>query len=166
MNSLPTNTLKQALAQNRRQVGLWVTFAHQPIAEVLADSGFDWLLFDMEHSPTDLYDVGLVEGSITTPHDVERIREVRKQCKVLIAIGACAVNGGLPAQRNAIQRGSAQRHATQRDSAQHSARDDPHGDDGHRDRRKDEVAQMLDVEMPRARAAGSRRAGRGLPRHE
>ncbi|MFD0666547.1 HpcH/HpaI aldolase family protein [Ramlibacter sp. MAHUQ-53] len=57
-NSLPVNQFKRALAENRRQVGLWVTFAHQQIAEVVADSGFDWLLFDMEHSPTDLYDVG------------------------------------------------------------------------------------------------------------
>lgn len=58
MNTLPTNTFKQAMIAQRRQVGLWVTFAHQQIAEVLADAGFDWLLFDMEHSPTDLYDVG------------------------------------------------------------------------------------------------------------
>ena len=58
MNSLPVNSFKQALHANRRQVGLWVTFAHQQIAEVLACAGFDWLLFDMEHSPTDLYDVG------------------------------------------------------------------------------------------------------------
>jgi 2-keto-3-deoxy-L-rhamnonate aldolase RhmA len=58
MNSLPRNTFKQALAERRRQIGLWVTFAHQPIAEVLADSGFDWLLFDMEHSPTDLHQTG------------------------------------------------------------------------------------------------------------
>jgi 2-keto-3-deoxy-L-rhamnonate aldolase RhmA len=58
MNSLPHNTFKQAMIAQRRQVGLWVTFAHQQIAEVLADAGFDWLLFDMEHSPTDLYDVG------------------------------------------------------------------------------------------------------------
>jgi 2-keto-3-deoxy-L-rhamnonate aldolase RhmA len=57
-SSLPRNIFKQALLDNRRQVGLWVTFAHQPIAEVLADSGFDWLLFDMEHSPTDLHQVG------------------------------------------------------------------------------------------------------------
>ena len=56
--TLPNNTFKQAMQANRRQVGLWVTFAHQQIAEVLADAGFDWLLFDMEHSPTDLYDVG------------------------------------------------------------------------------------------------------------
>jgi coenzyme F420-reducing hydrogenase gamma subunit len=46
------------------------------------------------------YDVGLVEGSITTPHDVERIREVRKSCKVLITIGACATSGGIQALRN------------------------------------------------------------------
>lgn len=58
MNSLPRNTFKQALADGRRQIGLWVTFAHQPIAEVLADSGFDWLLFDMEHTPNDLQSIG------------------------------------------------------------------------------------------------------------
>ena len=57
-NSLPTNTFKKNLQANKRQVGLWVTFAHSQIAEVLSNSGFDWLLFDMEHSPTDLYDVG------------------------------------------------------------------------------------------------------------
>ncbi|WP_119153519.1 HpcH/HpaI aldolase family protein [Caldimonas tepidiphila] len=57
-DSLPRNSFRQALLENRRQVGLWVTFAHAPIAEALADSGFDWLLFDMEHSPTDLHQIG------------------------------------------------------------------------------------------------------------
>jgi sulfhydrogenase subunit delta len=46
------------------------------------------------------YDIGLVEGSITTPHDVERIREIRKQCRVLVTIGACATAGGIQALRN------------------------------------------------------------------
>ena len=46
------------------------------------------------------YDVSLVEGSITTPHDVKAIREVRKQSKVLITIGACATAGGIQALRN------------------------------------------------------------------
>jgi sulfhydrogenase subunit delta len=46
------------------------------------------------------YDVGLVEGSITTPHDVERIRDIRKSCRVLITIGACATSGGIQALRN------------------------------------------------------------------
>ena len=46
------------------------------------------------------YDVGLVEGSITTAHDVERIREIRKQCRFLVTIGACATSGGIQALRN------------------------------------------------------------------
>jgi coenzyme F420-reducing hydrogenase gamma subunit len=46
------------------------------------------------------YDVSLVEGSITTPHDAERIREVRAQSKVLVTIGACATAGGIQALRN------------------------------------------------------------------
>ncbi len=46
------------------------------------------------------YDVGLVEGSITTRHDVRRIREVREECKFLVTIGACATAGGIQALRN------------------------------------------------------------------
>jgi coenzyme F420-reducing hydrogenase gamma subunit len=46
------------------------------------------------------YDVSLVEGSVTTPSDVERIREVRAASKVLVSIGACATAGGVQALRN------------------------------------------------------------------
>jgi coenzyme F420-reducing hydrogenase gamma subunit len=46
------------------------------------------------------YDVALVEGSITTADDVERIREVRRQSKFLMTIGACATAGGIQALRN------------------------------------------------------------------
>lgn len=46
------------------------------------------------------YDVSLVEGSITTPGDAERIREVRRRSRVLITIGACANAGGIQALRN------------------------------------------------------------------
>jgi len=46
------------------------------------------------------YDLSLVEGSITTAHDAERIREVRRQSKTLITIGACATAGGIQALRN------------------------------------------------------------------
>jgi len=46
------------------------------------------------------YDVGLVEGSITTPEDVERIQAVRRDCKFLVTIGACATAGGIQALRN------------------------------------------------------------------
>jgi coenzyme F420-reducing hydrogenase gamma subunit len=46
------------------------------------------------------YDVSIVEGSITTPEDVVRIHEIRRQSGVLIAIGACATAGGIQALRN------------------------------------------------------------------
>lgn len=46
------------------------------------------------------YDLSLVEGSITTPHEVERINEVRRISKNLITIGACATAGGIQALRN------------------------------------------------------------------
>ena len=46
------------------------------------------------------YDVSLVEGSITTAHDIERIQEVRRQSKFLVTIGACATSGGIQALRN------------------------------------------------------------------
>ena len=46
------------------------------------------------------YDLSLVEGSITTPHDANRIREVRRVSKRLVTIGACATAGGIQALRN------------------------------------------------------------------
>jgi sulfhydrogenase subunit delta len=42
----------------------------------------------------------LVEGSITTPHDAERIHRIRRQAKFLVTIGACATAGGVQALRN------------------------------------------------------------------
>ncbi len=46
------------------------------------------------------YDLALVEGSITTPHDAERILQVRRRARVLVTIGACATAGGIQALRN------------------------------------------------------------------
>lgn len=46
------------------------------------------------------YDIALVEGSVTTPHEAERIQEIRKQAKALVTIGACATSGGIQALRN------------------------------------------------------------------
>ena len=46
------------------------------------------------------YDLSLVEGSITTAHDAQRIRKVRRQSKHLVTIGACATAGGIQALRN------------------------------------------------------------------
>jgi coenzyme F420-reducing hydrogenase gamma subunit len=46
------------------------------------------------------YDLSLVEGSITTPHDAVRIQQVRRASKYLVTIGACATAGGIQALRN------------------------------------------------------------------
>jgi coenzyme F420-reducing hydrogenase gamma subunit len=46
------------------------------------------------------YDVSLVEGSVTTAEDIERVRRVRAVSRVLVAIGACATSGGIQALRN------------------------------------------------------------------
>jgi sulfhydrogenase subunit delta len=46
------------------------------------------------------YHLSLVEGSITTPHDEERIHRVRRASKTVVAIGACATSGGIQALRN------------------------------------------------------------------
>lgn len=46
------------------------------------------------------YDLSLVEGSITTPEDAERIRAVREQSRFLVVLGACGTSGGIQALRN------------------------------------------------------------------
>lgn len=50
--------------------------------------------------PSPPYDIGFVEGSISTPEEEERISQIRRECKTLITIGACATSGGIQALRN------------------------------------------------------------------
>ena len=45
-------------------------------------------------------DIGLIEGGLCNSENVQVLREFRAHCKTLVAVGACAINGGLPAQRN------------------------------------------------------------------
>ena len=47
-------------------------------------------------------DIGLVEGGLCNAENVHVLREFRARCTVLVAVGACAINGGLPAQRNGM----------------------------------------------------------------
>jgi NAD-reducing hydrogenase small subunit len=47
-------------------------------------------------------DIGLIEGGVCNSENVHVLREFRQNCKILVAVGACAINGGLPALRNAI----------------------------------------------------------------
>lgn len=55
-------------------------------------------------------DIGLIEGGVCNAENVEVLREFRRKCRTLIAIGACAINGGLPAQRNNLPLGELLQH--------------------------------------------------------
>ena len=46
------------------------------------------------------YDIAVIEGSITTAHDVERIKHIREKAKVIIAYGSCATIGGINGMKN------------------------------------------------------------------
>ncbi len=50
----PINPFKQAMAQGRPQIGLWLALADAYSTEILAGTGYDWLLLDGEHAPNDL----------------------------------------------------------------------------------------------------------------
>jgi len=67
---------------------------------------------DFDRSPlTDIKhcgpcDIGLIEGGVCNAENVHVLREFRNNCKILVAVGACAINGGLPAQRNHLDLGA------------------------------------------------------------
>jgi 4-hydroxy-2-oxoheptanedioate aldolase len=69
---LPVNRFRQALAEGRQQLGLWCSLPSAYAAEVVAGSGFDWLLLDTEHSPADVPTV-LGQLQATAAYDVSAI---------------------------------------------------------------------------------------------
>jgi len=66
-------------------------------------------LIEFDRSPlTDIKevgecDLGIIEGGLCNAENVHILREFRARCKKLVALGACAVTGGLPAQRNHLK---------------------------------------------------------------
>jgi len=72
MIEIGPNLFKRALAEKRQQIGFWSTFGTPIVADLLSDSGFDWLLLDCEHSPTDVADIlpqlmAVDRSPVTTP---------------------------------------------------------------------------------------------------
>lgn len=64
-------------------------------------------LVDFNKSPIDdiknftkKCDIGIIEGSVSTTENYHVLKEFRKNCKILISLGECAIMGGLPAMRN------------------------------------------------------------------
>ena len=57
MPEMQRNIFKQAIAQGKLQIGLWSSLCSNIAAEVISDSGFDWILLDTEHSPNEIPDL-------------------------------------------------------------------------------------------------------------
>ena len=68
---IAANRFKHALSRGELQIGLWCTLASHIAAEIVSDSGFDWLLLDTEHSPNDTPDIlrhlQAVQGGSASP---------------------------------------------------------------------------------------------------
>lgn len=83
---MPINHFKNALAEKKTQVGLFLGLAHPIAAEVVGSAGFDWLLIDGEHGPNDLSSIiGQLQALSSYPvkavvrtldHDVARIKQL------------------------------------------------------------------------------------------
>jgi 4-hydroxy-2-oxoheptanedioate aldolase len=57
MPEFKRNAFKAALAANKLQIGLWSSLCNNIAAEIISDSGFDWILLDTEHSPNEIPDL-------------------------------------------------------------------------------------------------------------
>ena len=80
---IPRNEFKHALAAGRPQVGLWASLASPYATEILAGSGFDWLLLDGEHSPNDPISI-LPQLQAAAPYPVSCIVRPAWNEKVLL----------------------------------------------------------------------------------
>lgn len=80
---IPVNRLKQALRHGSPQIGLWIGLAESYAAELLATTGFDWLLIDAEHAPNDPRTV-LGQLQAVAAYDVNAV--VRVPCDDTVTI--------------------------------------------------------------------------------
>jgi 4-hydroxy-2-oxoheptanedioate aldolase len=80
---LPVNTFKTALTEGRLQIGLWCNLCSHYSAELLAGSGFDWLLLDTEHSPNEI-DMVLSQLQAIAPYPTHAVVRVPWNDMVMI----------------------------------------------------------------------------------
>jgi 4-hydroxy-2-oxoheptanedioate aldolase len=71
LNGFP-NHLKASLVQGRVQIGIWSSLCSSIVAELIAGAGFDWLLIDSEHTPSDLDQI-MTQLQATAPYPTETV---------------------------------------------------------------------------------------------
>src|SRR3981081_1812436 len=108
---LPQNGFKRALASGRPQIGLWSSLSSNYTVEVIAGAGFDWILLDTEHSPSDLESV-LTQLQAAAPYPTHTVVRVPWNDMVTIKrtldIGAQSIL--IPYAQNAEEAKSALHH--------------------------------------------------------
>jgi 4-hydroxy-2-oxoheptanedioate aldolase len=82
-NNLPQNQFKRALVAGRQQIGLWVSLASPYSAELVAGTGFDWLVIDTEHSPNEV-DTTLAQLQVIAAYPASPVVRPAWNDKVLI----------------------------------------------------------------------------------
>ena len=80
---LPANHFKRRLLAKEQQIGLWVTLASPYVSELLAGSGFDWMVIDTEHSPNEVDNV-LLQLQAIAPYPVSPVVRPAWNDKVLV----------------------------------------------------------------------------------
>ena len=69
----------------------------------------DWVMVRSHNDHTCRLDIAFVEGVVATERDLESLKEIRARATALVALGTCAVWGGLPAMKNEVPRETLQR---------------------------------------------------------
>jgi sulfhydrogenase subunit delta len=64
----------------------------------------DWEMAQTNNDSSCELDIALVEGSVAQVRDIETLKKIRTRCKILVALGTCAVWGGIPAMKNDVPR--------------------------------------------------------------
>jgi NAD-reducing hydrogenase small subunit len=72
------------------------------IIDLIGLVDFDKSPIDDKKSFTEPVDIGIIEGGVSTDENVEVLRSFREHCGILVAIGECALTGGVPAMRNSV----------------------------------------------------------------
>ncbi|MDA4122655.1 MAG: aldolase/citrate lyase family protein [Thaumarchaeota archaeon] len=68
------NTVKQKLARNELTLGTWITINNPDVAEIIAWSGFDWMILDMEHAPVDVPGISLMAQAVSSAPTLPIVR--------------------------------------------------------------------------------------------
>ncbi|TXI99368.1 MAG: NADP oxidoreductase [Aquabacterium sp.] len=103
-NTAPLKKLRIATCSLAGCFGCHMSFldVDEALADLIEHIEFDRSpLTDIKHVSEDV-DIGLIEGGLCNKENVEVLREFRARCTTLVAVGACAMYGGVPALRNGI----------------------------------------------------------------